>query len=82
MVLVHLAREDSVAASKAYNELCGFCTPELAGAMHDILSAFDDEDAGVNEQTGIVVGNHYVGRFLVHFILVAGKKYEPSFEDL
>jgi hypothetical protein len=49
LVLVHLAREDSVAASKAYNELGGYCTPELACAMHDILIAFDDEDSGMTK---------------------------------
>ena len=45
LVLVHLAREDSVAATTAYNELGGYCDPDLNGALQTILAAFEEEDA-------------------------------------
>jgi len=45
LILVHLAREDAVAASKAYQEFGGYCDPDLTLAMNDVLTAFDEEDA-------------------------------------
>ena len=45
LILVHLAREDAVAASKAYQEFGGYCDLDLSLAMSDVLAAFDDEDA-------------------------------------
>ena len=45
LILVQLVREDTVAASKAYQEFGGYCDPDLTLAMSDTLAAFDDEDA-------------------------------------
>jgi hypothetical protein len=44
LILVHLAREDSVAASKAYNTFGGYCDPDLSIAMHALLNAYEEED--------------------------------------
>ena len=34
-----------MAATKAYNELGGYCDPDLNGALQTILAAFEEEDA-------------------------------------
>jgi len=45
LVLTQLAREDVVAANKAYTEFGGWCDTDLAGAIQEILQGFEDEDA-------------------------------------
>lgn len=40
-----MAREDSVAASKAYQEFGGYCDPDLTLAINDVLLAFEEDDA-------------------------------------
>jgi len=45
LVLTQLAREDVVAANKAYSEFGGWCDTDLAGAIQEVLQAFEDEDA-------------------------------------
>jgi len=45
LVLTQLALEDVVAANKAYSEFGGWCETDLAGALQEVLQAFEDEDA-------------------------------------
>ena len=45
LVLTQLAREDVVAANKAYTEFGGWCDTDLAAAIQITLQGFEDEDA-------------------------------------
>lgn len=45
LVLTQLAREDVVAANKAYSEFGGWCDTDLAAAIQITLQGFEDEDA-------------------------------------
>jgi len=44
LVLTQLALEDVVAANKAYSEFGGWCDTDLAGAIQEVLQAFEEED--------------------------------------
>lgn len=34
-----------MAAAKVFNEFGGYCDPDVSGALHTILNAFEEEDA-------------------------------------
>jgi len=44
LVLVHLAREDPVAANKKFHELEGWCDSELRTAVRSLLQAYEEMD--------------------------------------
>ena len=44
LVLVELAREDVVAASKAFNAWGGYCDGDQSAALNTLIQAFNDED--------------------------------------
>jgi len=45
LVLTQLAREDVVAANKAYTEFGGWCETDLAAALQILLQGFEEDDA-------------------------------------
>lgn len=50
LVLVHLAREDQVAANKAYQEVGGWCDSDLNPPLRQILNGFEEMDRDAVKQ--------------------------------
>ena len=50
LVLVELAREDVVAASKAFNAWGGYCDGDQSSALNTLIQAFNDEDGDLARQ--------------------------------
>ncbi|XP_015923345.1 gamma-soluble NSF attachment protein [Parasteatoda tepidariorum] len=67
-VLIHLMREDYVAADKAFKEGCNYCERDECGTLLDILEGFDQGDA---EQLNRGLNSPFIKHMDVEFARLA-----------
>jgi len=78
LVILELAREDVIAAGKAYNKWGGYCQNEEAAVLKTVLDAIEAEDGA---EAGRVLSHNFIKNLDVEYAVLAAKIELPDEES-